>query len=82
MMFRRTLIAALRGSYQQFRIQKESMEVTPTRLLYLRRLGGKTVTLSSWFPTAYTPQQNLSGNIGITMCLHLIFQVNDYNEYR
>lgn len=32
--------------------------------------------------TAYVPQQKFSSNIKITMWLHSIFQVNDYNEYK
>ena len=32
--------------------------------------------------TAYTPQQNLSGNMKITMWLHSVSQVNDYDEYK
>ncbi|KAL6039188.1 hypothetical protein STEG23_012212 [Scotinomys teguina] len=32
--------------------------------------------------TTYTPQQNLSSNIKITMGFHSIFRVNDYNEHK
>lgn len=35
-----------------------------------------------FFSIAYILQQGFSGNMGITMWLHSIFQVNEYNEYR
>ena len=65
------------------------------RFIYPRVLGRKTLTLSQWFSslfsillvfcllyTFFDALYNLYGNIGITMWLHSIFQLNDYKRFR